>query len=109
MQIQVVTESHERDTSDLVFHIVRGLKRTFEGDSIVFAEAYAVDGLIEILEVRAARGEREILVMNCSRAHIQGVLEWNSCDDDGTLEDLMLHLVRARPSTEAAETIGDGC
>lgn len=59
------------------------------------ADAYAVDGLLGILEVRSARGEREILVMGCSREQIQAVLKWQSCTDgDEELEDLVLHLVR---------------
>lgn len=94
MQIQVVNYSRTDESSDLIPFIVANLKKTPDGLPIVHAEAYAVDGLVGILEVRAVRGEREILVMGCSRAHIQGVLEWSSCDDEGTFEYLVIHLVR---------------
>jgi hypothetical protein len=94
MQIQVMNGSRTEDSSDLIGFVIAGLKQTLDGLPIVHAEAYAVDGLLEILEVRAVRGEREILVMDCSRAHIQGVLEWNSCDDEREFEDLVIHLVR---------------
>ena len=44
----------------------------FKGESapIIQAEAYGEDGLLEILEVRAAGGQREILVDDCSRQQI---------------------------------------
>lgn len=41
-----------------------------------------------------ARGDRGILVMDCTRAQVQAVLEWSSCDDDGQLQDLEIFLVR---------------
>ncbi|MNL81888.1 hypothetical protein D3C87_2091250 [compost metagenome] len=59
------------------------------------ADAYGADGLVDILEVRAADGQREILVLNCSRQQIQAVLDWqSSTEDNNELEDLELHLVR---------------
>ena len=64
------------------------------GIRTVFAEAYANSGLVDALEIRANRGEREILVMNCTHAQVQAVLQWQACDDDGQLEDLVVHLVR---------------
>lgn len=94
MQIQVINTTRDGVSSDVVGTVIAGLKQTPDGLPIVHAEAYAADGLVGILEVRAVRGEREILVMDCSRAHVQGVLEWNSCDDDGKFEDLVIHLVR---------------
>lgn len=94
MQIQVMSGSRTDDASDLIGFVLAGLKETSNGQPIVQADAYAVDGLLGILEVRAVRGEREILVMGCSRAHVQAVLEWNSRDDEGEFEDLVIHLVR---------------
>ncbi len=49
----------------------------FTGDSapIIQAGAYGEDGLLKILEVRAAGGQREILVDDCSRQQILRVLE----------------------------------
>lgn len=94
MQIQVINSSRTGDSSDLIGFLVAALKETADGFPIVHADAYATDGLLGILEVRAARGEREILVMDCSRDQVQAVLEWNSCDDEGAFEDLVIHLVR---------------
>ncbi|CAI8763534.1 Integron gene cassette protein [Pseudomonas sp. IT-P44] len=94
MQIQVITSSHTGASPDLIGFVVAGLKETADGLPIVHADAYATDGLLGILEVRAARGEREILVIGCSRDQVQAVLEWNSCDDEGEFEDLVIHLVR---------------
>ncbi|ANY90462.1 hypothetical protein [Pseudomonas putida] len=61
---------------------------------IVQADAYAVEGLLDILEVRAGRGEREILVLACSPAQAQAVLEWSCLHDDGELQGLEIYLVR---------------
>ncbi|WP_025111106.1 hypothetical protein [Pseudomonas sp. H1h] len=69
----------------------------FVGESapIIQAGAYGEEGLLQILEVRAAGGQREILVDDCSRQKILKVLEWQSCvehvpDYDG----LVIHLAR---------------
>lgn len=94
MQIQVINSSWKVDSPDFIPFLEASLKQTSDGMPIVHAGAYATDGLVGILEVRAARGEREILVMNCSRDQVQAVLEWNSCDDEREYEDLVLHLVR---------------
>jgi hypothetical protein len=62
---------------------------------IIQAGAYAEDGLLQILEVRAAGGQREILVDDCSRSQILKVLEWRSCtEDDPNFDDLVIHLAR---------------
>ncbi|NVN63885.1 hypothetical protein FGL97_11755 [Pseudomonas putida] len=85
MDIHVINSDWKTEAPDLMgsFHT-----------PCVFADAYASDGLLEILEVRVARGERGILVMDCTRAQVQAVLEWSSCDDDGQLQDLEIFLVR---------------
>jgi deoxyhypusine synthase len=62
---------------------------------IIQAGAYAEEGLLQILEVRAAGGQREILVDDCSRLQILKVLEWRSCTgDDPSFDDLVIHLAR---------------
>lgn len=62
---------------------------------IIQAGAYGEDGLLQILEVRAAGGQREILVDDCSRLQILKVLEWRSCEeDDPNFDDLVIHLAR---------------
>lgn len=66
----------------------------------VQADAYGADGLVDILDVRATDGQREILVLNCSRLQIQAVLEWQSITgDNNEFEDLELHLVRIPDSS----------
>ena len=90
MEIQVFNSSREAESPDLVAR----LNPPGGGLPIVQANAYASDGLLGILEVLAARGEREIMVMDCTRDHVQAVLEWSSCDDEGQLQDLEIFLVR---------------
>ena len=94
MQIQVINE-RERDTAIAEIRRLNSVMAQFGDESrTVFAEAYAADGLVDALEIRANRGQREILVLDCSRQQIQAVLEWQACDDEGELEDLVIHLVR---------------
>ena len=69
----------------------------FTGDSapIIQAGAYGEDGLLKILEVRAAGGQREILVDDCSRQQILKVLEWQSCvEHEPDFDGLVIHLAR---------------
>lgn len=97
MQIQVIsgTSLQEAEIANAIF---AGLKVTSHGFPLVHAGAYAIDGLLGILDVRAGRGEREILVMGCSRDQIQAVLEWQSeTDEIADLDDLVIHLVRTDP------------
>ena len=93
MQIQVIVE-RERDNAIEEIRRIHAVMAQlgYEGRT-VFAEAYGADGLVQILEVRASGGQGEILVMDCSREQIQAVLEWQSCDDEGEFEDLVIHLV----------------
>ncbi|WP_311968564.1 hypothetical protein [Pseudomonas baltica] len=65
---------------------------------MVYAEAYDPQGLLGILEVRAAGGNREMLVLNCSAEQVLAALEWQSCTEENVeFEDLVLHLVRVEP------------
>lgn len=97
MQIQVMSELPLDPTIDPVSMVIAGLKRTEHGYPVVHADAYAVDGLREMLEVRAARGEREMMVLQCSREQIQAVLEWQlEAEDAVDLEGLIIHLARRR-------------
>ncbi|MFH0022842.1 hypothetical protein ACFZAC_14710 [Pseudomonas fluorescens] len=62
---------------------------------IIQAGAYAEEGLLQMLEVRAAAGQREILVDDCSRQQILRVLEWQSCvEHEPDLDGLVIHLAR---------------
>lgn len=95
MQIQVMSELPLDPAVDPVSMVIAGLKRTEHGYPVVHADAYAVDGLLEILDVRAARGEREMMVLQCSREQIQAVLGWQlEAEDAVDLEDLIIHLAR---------------
>lgn len=69
----------------------------FAGQSapIIQAGAYGEEGLLQILEVRAAAGQREILVDDCSRQQILRVLEWQSCvEHEPNFDGLVIHLAR---------------
>ncbi len=94
MHVQIINSSWPVDSSDLLGFVVAGLKQTNEGLPIVYADAYATEGLLGILEVRAVRGEREILVMDCSRDQVQAVLEWTSCKDEAEFKNSVIILVR---------------
>ncbi|MCF5713390.1 hypothetical protein [Pseudomonas tremae] len=95
MQIQVIVKARANKAEDSVGSVMAGLKRTEHGYPLIHADAYAVEGLLGILDVRAARGERELMVMQCSREQIQAVLEWQSETEDLlNLKDLVIHLVR---------------
>ncbi|MEE1880974.1 hypothetical protein V0R55_12450 [Pseudomonas soli] len=92
MDIHVINSDWKTLSPDLIGFITAGLPPS--AVPYVFAGAYAADGLLEILEIRAARGERGILVMDCSRDQVQAVLEWSCLHDDGELQGLEIYLVR---------------
>jgi len=94
MQIQILAGS---DTSACLQERVTELMHQMGNDhrKTVLAEAYGAEGLVDILEVRATDGQREILVLSCSRLQIQAVLDWqSSTEDNDEFEGLELHLVR---------------
>lgn len=94
MQIQVINDQDR----DIAIAEIRRLNTVMaqSGDEsrTVYAEAYALCGLVDALEVRANRGHREILVLDCTHAQIRAVLEWQSWDEGGEFQDLVIHLVR---------------
>lgn len=100
MQIQVLAESALDTTVSLQNRITKLLNQMGNDHrKTVQADAYGADGLVDILEVRAADGQREIVVLNCSRLQIQALLEWQSgTEDNNEFEGLELHLVRAPDS-----------
>lgn len=95
MQVQVfIGDAGDRKTSKLQ-EIQDRLVAAGQNNPIIQAGAYGEDGLLQILEVRAAGGQREILVDDCSRLQILKVLEWRSCtEDEPSFEDLVIHLAR---------------
>jgi hypothetical protein len=94
MHIQVIFEQEPDNAIDEIRRLHGVMTQLGYEGRTVFAEAYGAEGLVQILEVRASTGQDEILVMGCSREQIQAVLEWQSCHDEGELEDLVIHLVR---------------
>lgn len=94
MDIRVFNSDWNTETPDLMGFVITRLPAPAEAAPYIYADAYATDGLLEILEVRVARGERGILVMACTRAQVQAVLEWGACDDEDLLKDLEIFLVR---------------
>ena len=95
MQVQVfIGKAGDGMTSKLQETLER-LIAAGMNNPIIQAGAYGEDGLLPILEARAACGQREILVDDCSRLQILKVLEWRSCtEDEPIFEDLVIHLAR---------------
>jgi len=100
MQIQVLAEGGNETSISLQDRVTELLNQLGNDHrKTVQAYAYGVDGLVDALEVRAANGQREILVMDCSRMQIQAVLEWQSrAEDNNEFKGLELHLVRTPDS-----------
>lgn len=95
MQIQVFMGSADDGKNSKLQSVQDRLDFTGESAPIIQAEAYGEDGLLEILEVRAAGGQREILVDDCSRQQILRVLEWQSCSEhEPKFDGLVIHLAR---------------
>ena len=92
MQIQIVAgtaQAQQSRVTELLDELGNDQRKTVQ------AEAYGPNGLVDILEVRGADGQREILVLNCTRRQIQSVLDWQSCEEDNDqFLDLVLYLVR---------------
>jgi len=94
MQIQLINDQ-DRDIAIAEIRRLNAVMAQFGNESrTVYAEAYALCGLVDALEIRASRGQREILVLDCTTAQIRAVLEWQTLDEVGEFEDLVIHLVR---------------
>lgn len=62
---------------------------------IIHADAYSHQGLLGIMEVRLERGERTLLVDDCSSKQIDEVLQWQKeAAGNEQLKGLVIHLVR---------------
>lgn len=95
MQIQVFMGSAGDGNTSKLQSVQDRLDFTGECVPIIQAGAYGEDGLLQILEVRVAAGQREILVDDCSRQQILRVLEWQSCvDHEPNFDGLVVHLAR---------------
>jgi hypothetical protein len=95
MQVQVFIGNAGDGKTSKLQEIQDRLIATGQNTPIIQAGAYGEDGLLQILEVRAAGGQREILVDDCSRLQIFKVLEWRSCtENEPSFEGLVIHLAR---------------
>ena len=95
MQIQVFMGNAGDGKTSKLQSVQDRLEFTGESAPIIQAGAYGEDGLLKILEVRAAGGQREILVDDCSRQQILKVLEWQSClEHEPDFDGLVIHLAR---------------
>lgn len=95
MQIQVFMGNAGDGNKSKLQEIQNQLEGIGESQPVIQAGAYGVDGLLQILEVRAAGGQREILVDACSSQQILSVIEWQSCtEEDPKYADLIIHLAR---------------
>ena len=95
MQVQVFLGNAGDGKTSTLQEVQNRLATQGHSAPIIQAGAYGEDGLLQIIEVRAAGGQREILVNDCSRLQILKVLEWRSCtEDDPSFDDLVIHLAR---------------
>ncbi|WP_426205064.1 hypothetical protein [Pseudomonas sp. TWP3-1] len=95
MQIQVFMGNAGDGKTNKLQSVQDRLDFTGQSAPIIQAGAYCEDGLLGILEVRAAGGQREILVDDCSRQQILRVLEWQSCVEHvPEFDGLVIHLAR---------------
>jgi hypothetical protein len=95
MQIQVFLGNAGDGKTNKLQEIIDRLDALGESQPVIQAGAYGEEGLLQILEVRAAGGQREILVDACSPQQILSVLEWQSCtEEDPKYADLIIHLAR---------------
>ncbi|AIB43421.1 MULTISPECIES: hypothetical protein [Pseudomonas] len=95
MQIQVFMGTASDGKTSKLQAVQDRLEFTGESAPVIQAGAYGEDGLLEILEVRAAGGQREILVDDCSRQQILRVLAWQSCvEHEPDFNGLVIHLAR---------------
>ena len=93
MQIQVFMGNAGDGQTSKLQSVQDRLNFTGQSAPIIQAGAYGEDGLLEILEVRAAGGQREILVNDCNGQQILRVLEWQSCvEHEPDFDGLVIHL-----------------
>ena len=95
MQIQVLMGNAGDGKTNKLQSVQDRLDFAGQSAPIIQAGAYGEEGLVQILEVRAAAGQREILVDDCSRQQILRVLEWQSCvEHEPDFDGLVIHLAR---------------
>jgi hypothetical protein len=95
MQIQVFMGNAGDGRTNKLQSVQDRLDFAGQSAQIIQAGAYGEEGLLQTLEVRAAAGQREILVDDCSRQQILRVLEWQTCvEHEPDFDGLVIHLAR---------------
>ncbi|MER2097543.1 MAG: hypothetical protein ABS977_11555 [Pseudomonas qingdaonensis] len=95
MQIQVILGDIVTGGRSRLQEVQDQMKTKGMSSPVIHAGAYSDDGLLQILEVRVVGGQREILVDDCTREQILGVLAWQtSVEEDSQFDDLVIYLVR---------------
>ncbi|WWL46003.1 hypothetical protein V5O39_14575 [Pseudomonas parakoreensis] len=95
MQVQVFMGNAGDGSTNKLQAIIDQLQALGQTHPVIQAGAYGEEGLLQILEVRAAGGQRDILVNDCSRQQILRVLEWQSCvEHEPDFDGLVIHLAR---------------
>lgn len=95
MHIKVIKGARETGKTRQLRQIEEQRNAQGKPTSIIHADAYAKEGLLSIMEVRIERGERTLLVDDCTRQQIDEVLKWQTAHDENDgLKDLEIFLVR---------------
>ncbi|ROL88018.1 hypothetical protein [Pseudomonas protegens] len=95
MHIKVIKGARETGKTRQLRQIEEQRNAQGKTTSIIHADAYAQEGLLSIMEVRIERGERTLLVDDCTRQQIDEVLKWQTAHDENDgLKDLEIFLVR---------------
>lgn len=95
MQVQVITGNAGTGKTTTLRSIEAQQLAEGKPAAIIYAEAYSHRGLLIALEVRLERGERTLLVDDCSSKQIEEVLQWQKeAAGNERFKDLAIHLVR---------------
>ncbi|WP_455805164.1 hypothetical protein [Pseudomonas fluorescens] len=95
MQVQVITgDAGTGKTTKLRLIEAQQLAEGRQA-GIIHADAYSHHGLLGIMEVRLERGERTLLVDDCSSKQIEEILQWQKeTAGNEQFKGLAIHLVR---------------
>lgn len=95
MQIQVITGDAGTGKTTKLRSIEAQQLAEGRQVGIIHADAYSHHGLLGIMEVRLERGERTLLVDDCSSKQIEEVLQWQKeAEGNEQFKGLAIHLVR---------------
>lgn len=95
MQVQVITGNAGTGKTTKLRSIEAQQLAEGRQAGIIHADAYSHHGLLGIMEVRLERGERTLLVDDCSSKQIEEVLQWHKeAEGNEQFKGLAIHLVR---------------